>query len=413
MTPRAAVSVIVASRRRPDDLALCLAGLAAQDHPAFEVIVVGDEPARAAARGRPVRFIAFDAPNLSEARNLGLREAAGEIVAFIDDDAVALPGWLRALTEPFSRPEVAGAGGRVLTRGWRRPDWTAGTVDRSGRVAPLEVPEDRTTLHRGTPERAMTVLGTNMAFRRADLLRLGGFDPALRYYLDETDLCLRMAGSTFAVVPGAMVLHRRAANASRRADRALRDLTEIGASQAVFLRRHLPQPDRDSALKRFSADMRRRVLRQMLNGLLEPGDIVPVLETLAAGIRLGQSRELPALLPLEDAAGAFLPHPSPLGDLTVLAGRPWQMRGMRQKAQKRLEQSRFVVLIVLGPTAAPHALDVEAGGVWVQRGGLFGPSRDREPLFRYRSFDRRVRNEAEEWYRIAGNPDLRTVLERP
>lgn len=112
-----AVSVVVVSRGRPGDLLCCLGALAQQTHPRFEVVVVAD-PAGLAAVGRSglagrLKTVGFDRPNISEARNLGIAASAGAVVAFIDDDAVAEPGWLKALALPFADPEVAAAGGYV------------------------------------------------------------------------------------------------------------------------------------------------------------------------------------------------------------------------------------------------------------------------------------------------------------
>ncbi|MCD5401861.1 glycosyltransferase [candidate division NPL-UPA2 bacterium] len=60
-------------------------------------------------------------PGLSETRNVGIRAAEGDIVAFIDDDAVAEPDWLENLVRPFEVPEVVAVGGRAV------PLWLSGS----------------------------------------------------------------------------------------------------------------------------------------------------------------------------------------------------------------------------------------------------------------------------------------------
>jgi hypothetical protein len=346
--------------------------------------------------------VAFDAPNISMARNLGLARAAGEIVAFLDDDAVPLPGWLRALTAPFVYPEVVAAGGQVLNGGWLNPEWIAGTVDPEGQVTPLAVPLDRASLHRDVPDGVMTVLGANMAFRRDRLAAIGGFDPALRYYLDETDVCQRLAGETFAVVPQARVQHARAPNAARGAAWQRPDLTEIGASQAVFLRKYLAQPRREASLGRFSAMMRNRLMRQMVNGALEPGEIVPAMETLAAGISMGLSRPLAPLLPLGPSAVPFATHPPSPPGIAVLAGRTWQSGQLRAAAARATRAGPPVVLFLFSPTALFHGFSYEETGFWKQRGGLFGRAVAVDPLFSFRGFGKRVRIEAGRWLEGSG-----------
>lgn len=397
MTPPATVSVIVASRGRPDHLRRCLTGIAQQDHPAFEVIVVGDGDAMAVASGRPVKRVTQDEPNLSESRNLGLRQAAGSLVAFIDDDAVPAPGWLRAICAPFADPSVDAAGGRVLGAGWHRTDWMGGTADAEGVVTPAGCPADRTTLQAPGPRGVPTVLGCNMAFRRDLLAAAGGFDPALRYYLDETDLCLRLAGRLFAFVPAATVFHFQAPSSVRGPGGALHDATEIGASQMVFLRKHVAQPERAAALERFQRRMRGRLIRQMVNGLSEPGGIVPVMETLSAGIRAGRKRKIGPLPPVGQARSPLLAHPPATGEVSVLAGRIWNRRTLMQSAAERVSEGGSVVVLILGPTALFHRVSYVDPGIWLQSGGLFGRALRDDPLIRFTSFDKRAAEEAGRW----------------
>lgn len=92
--PRA--SVIVVSRHRPAALRRCVISLQQQDHPDFEVIIVADPQGIAIVNemGLTIKLVGFDEPNISAARNAGLRVATGDVIAFIDDDAVAEPTWL-------------------------------------------------------------------------------------------------------------------------------------------------------------------------------------------------------------------------------------------------------------------------------------------------------------------------------
>lgn len=82
-----------------------------------------------------------------------------------------------------------------------------------------------------------------MAIRRNVWVAIGGFDPAYHFYLDETDLNIRLArgGYITAIAPLAHVHHGFAKSISRRADRVLSDLYDIGASKTVFQRKFIAQ----------------------------------------------------------------------------------------------------------------------------------------------------------------------------
>ncbi len=283
-----AVSVIVVSRHRARALRRCLQALHQQDHPRMEVIVVADPEGLAVAAGLTVKSVPFDIPNIAQARNAGLAVAAGDLVAFIDDDAVAEPTWASRLCAPFADPAVAAAGGYVRGRNGISYQWRGRMVDALGQHTPLDVPPQGAVIA-GEPGRGVRTEGTNCAFRREVLAEMGGFDPAYRFYLDDTDLNLRMAarGLLTAIVPDAQVHHGFFAGPYRRADRVPLSLHEIGASSAVFWRVHA-DPDTDEAADNLRRDQRARLLRHMVTGALEPRDIAPLMAGLGGRSGRGQ-----------------------------------------------------------------------------------------------------------------------------
>lgn len=114
------VSIVLPSCDREDDLRRCLQSVTGQQtRHTVDIIVVDNRPrlgtARRVARDFPgVRVIDEPRPGLSYARNAGILAATGEIIIATDDDVVAPAGWVEALLEPFTRPEVACVTGQVL-----------------------------------------------------------------------------------------------------------------------------------------------------------------------------------------------------------------------------------------------------------------------------------------------------------
>lgn len=377
------VSVVLVSRGRPEALALCLAGLRQQDHPGFEVVVVADDAGivateRSALAGQ-LRAVAFNEANISAARNIGIRQSAGAICAFIDDDAVPEPTWLSRLVAPFRDRRVAATGGFVRGRNGISFQWRARAVDATGRTRSLDLAADAEWTLPATPAGfAVKTEGTNMAVRRNVLAALGGFDPAYRFYLDETDLNLRLAAARggVALVPRAQVHHGYAASDRRRGDRAPLSLFEIGASQAVFLRRHLaPGAQADLVLAGFRDDQRRRLLRFMVAGALEPRDIGRLLQTLDDGIVEGRRRDLPDPVPMGPPEATFRPvagtGPRPG---RVFAGWRWQRARLHAAAEAAAREGAAVTVFRFGLLPLRHRMRFHPQGFWEQTGGLWARS---------------------------------------
>lgn len=395
-----AVSVVVVSQGRPDLLCRCITGLKTLFHRPFEVIVVADAAGLRALAARDLlqgtKHREFDRPNISAARNIGIALSAGRVIAFIDDDAVPEPTWLERLVAPFADRAVAAAGGFVLGRNGISWQWRARRVDGTGQARDVTVPEDRTTLHAATPGDAVKLEGTNCAFR-ADVLRaMGGFDEAIHFYLDETDLCYRLAqaGHTVAIVPGAVVHHGFAASARRTADRVPRTLFDIGASAAVYLQRHNAGRTL-AALARLRAEQRSRLDALAAAGRIPPAERYRLLETLERGIAEGMKRPA-ALATFPDEAPQLLPFAA-YGDPArsrVISGRGWRRDSLLKKAEQLSRNGVLVTVMVLSPTSSFHSVHFDPRGFWLQKGGIFGKSTRGMPLFRLIGFSARVREEA-------------------
>ncbi len=395
------VSVVIVSRRRPAALDLCLTGVAQLDHPDFEVVVVtcpeGLATVEARADRKHIKLVAFDEANISVARNLGIAQAAGEIIAFIDDDAVPEPLWLQHLCAPFADPAVAASGGFVRGRNGISFQWRARSVTGDLRERPLDLDVPGPHLPTLPEGETVKLQGTNMAHRRGPLAAMGGFDPAYRFYLDETDLDLRhaAAGHRVVVTPLAEVHHGYAPSARRGADRTPRDLTEIGASIRCFLDRHCPMSRHGAAWARLREDQHRRLMRIMQRGPLGADDVLRLLRGLDRGWQQGAARAAKDPLPtIGPALAPFRPYPGrPAAERVILAGRFWQRGALRRRAEQSASEGKIVTIYRFSPTALFHKQSFHEGGFWEQAGGLFGRSDRSGKLLQFCRFPTRVRQE--------------------
>ena len=207
--PRMSVVICAYTTERWRLLQDAVGSVRAQDPQAHEVLVVIDHCpelerlARAAFPGLGVRVLCnSDRRGLSGARNTGTARATGDVVVFLDDDAVALPGWLAAHAQHYAEPDVVGVGGLVIPRWtYRQPSWF-----------PAEFGWVVGCSYLGQPTTAAPVrnpIGANMSFRRPVLLAAGGFAPSLGRVgttptgCEETELSIRAA----ATYPGARIVH--------------------------------------------------------------------------------------------------------------------------------------------------------------------------------------------------------------
>ena len=404
-------SVIVVSNGRPDALRRCLTAIGQLFYPAFEIVVVADRSGIAALKDfdglDAIKLVSFDEPNISAARNLGIEHAAGEIVAFIDDDAVPEPTWLDELAGAFDDPAVSAAGGYVRGRNGVSWQWRAGTVDEGGQTHLLRLDHDTPTVLHPAHGRAIKTEGTNMAFRRDVLASLGGFDPAFRFYLDESDLNMRLAakGHATAIVPRAEVHHGFAASARRRQDRVPLDLFEIGASQAAFLLRHCPDSERPTFRAGFVEEQRKRLLRHMVAGRLAPGDVRRLLDRLHQGFDEGLLRKPQSLTPLARAADGFSPFPNaaPNG-IRLHSGRWSNRRKLRRKAAQDVADGHMTSVMIFSPTTLYGRVTFTKDGYWEHWGGQFGRMERDEPIFKPLTLKQKIRRETQRIARARGLP---------
>jgi GT2 family glycosyltransferase len=292
------VTVVILTRSRPREFATLLQALSLQRHRALEVIVVGAAPT-AEEQGAPAQFAArltyiqCKDENVSMARNIGVSHAHNSIIAFIDDDAAPEPDWLEHLIRPFDDPKVGAVGGFVRGRNGVDFQWRGALVDRYG--AHSELTSDdfrRPELGLEAGEHFVSIVGVNCAFRTEALIERGGFDENFLYFLDESDISLRlqMAGWRTALAPRAEVYHAYAESAERSHNRAPRDLFQIAASRVYFARRYGETEHFDERLDQFQADQKARLRKFIQLGRLSRRQARWIELRMAEGLVEGEAR---------------------------------------------------------------------------------------------------------------------------
>ena len=295
------VSIVINTCNRAAWLDRCLSSLDRQTYSNFEVVVVNgpstDNTADVLARyGSRVRAGSTPHRILSVSRNEGIALAQGEIVAFLDDDAVPADDWLEKLVGAFARPKVGAVGGCTLRMNAREIEFRNGVLDEEGFVRWNEPePGVEYDWSRGWLN---TVEGCNCAFRREALERIGGFDERIEYYHDEADVVMRLAAHGYLTEhrPDAVVYHEAAPSAVRDKRRRLNWYPVAKNTVYVALLNYAGALPRSRMVLRVA----RRLFRERLPGLvwqwrqgeLTTPELVRGFTQLAAGFTVGAWRGL-------------------------------------------------------------------------------------------------------------------------
>lgn len=202
MSSSLTASVVINTYNRVDYLRRLIPALLRQQDVEFEIVVVngpstdGTE-ALLQRYADQIKVVSCPSRNLSQSRNLGIKASAGDVVVFIDDDALPEDEWwLYRFVKAFadSDPTPGAVGGGVLRgdtdfyefREGATSEYGIHVFNRSVQITP------HVAWVRGVP-------GGNVAFLREALVKIGGFDEFFTYYLDETDVCFRLMRSGYHI----------------------------------------------------------------------------------------------------------------------------------------------------------------------------------------------------------------------
>lgn len=310
------ISVIICAytEQRWEELASAVESVQNQSLLPREIIVVIDHNPALFRRAQE-RFLGVTilenkgSKGLSGARNTGWTTAQSEIIAFLDDDAIAAPDWLENLTTCYAEQDVVGVGGKIVPL-WEipRPAWF-----------PSEFYWVVGCTYRGMPTANAPVrnpIGANMSIRRAALAEVEGFCESFGWERDkdisreklkwlkpslgdeETELCIRISQqlpeARWLYVPSAVVQHRVPVLRVRRAYFLWRCYGE-GLGKASLVKRHNTSTglssERTYTLKTLPQGVIRGLadpfFRRDMGGILRAGAIVSGLAATIFGYLVG------------------------------------------------------------------------------------------------------------------------------
>jgi glycogen(starch) synthase len=384
------VSVIINTDGRAAILGTTLESLRYLRYPCFEVVVVpgptadGTRELLQGWRGEikvgycPVR-------NIARSRNIGIGLAAGEVIAFLDDDEIPEPEWLADLVPALADPAVAVAGGWLADHTGKAYQARFETVDRFGNV--------HSDWERATPEFNFPLSFTvphamiNSAYRRSALVDVCGFDEEFEYLLDETDLVCRFVDRGWHVVQTdrGIVHHKFLPSAIRNEQRVLTSWYSVIKNKTYFALMHgrrFAAIDRILAVIEKLVDAQRAEVRECVaRGMLPPEAEEQFEGEAERAVREGIMRALSGVRRLGDPRllrgdpAGFLPFRTRLPSarqrcLILLSGEyppgPTDGAGRHVHALARAIAARGHQVHVLACGSGHDRIDFEAG-VWVHR----------------------------------------------
>lgn len=209
------LSIIVVTYNRCNDLKESLDALLSLDDPPGEIIVVDSNSSDATCKTitkYPVKFITLNERSMVKARNKGWKIAKGDIVAFVDDDALVSKDWTKHILEPYSNKNVGGVVGRVISSRNSEITCVPSKNNAIGKVFNNGLVLGNFDLQTKNPIEVDTQIGCNMSFRKNLLLKVAGFDENFRgnCFRDDTDISLRIKNLNYKLIfnPKALVLHK-------------------------------------------------------------------------------------------------------------------------------------------------------------------------------------------------------------
>ncbi|MBW4644535.1 MAG: glycosyltransferase family 2 protein [Goleter apudmare HA4340-LM2] len=205
------VSIIICTSDRPIFLEKALHSLTYLSYQNFEAIVIDASSTKetseivyslASNSSFKLHFQKVEPKNISYSRNVGIKLATGSIVAFFDDDAIPPSDWIEQLLKVYAvhGDKCAAVGGTVrdLTRPGYPLQFRHGISNLFSETIAIR-PDNAADYNQVNGFWFNGLMGTNISFRKDLVEKINGYDEFFDYFLDETDVCLRLIQAGYEV----------------------------------------------------------------------------------------------------------------------------------------------------------------------------------------------------------------------
>lgn len=234
------VSIVIITWNRAKYLKQTLTALEKQTFKDYEIIVVNGpstDNTKEVALSFPVKYFETTKANISVSRNIGIKNALGDIIFFIDDDAIPHDNCLEEIAKQFEKlnnQNIGGIAGRVFDETGKVLQFSSGFVGIWAEINMLGNPQQSYNDPKGYYFN--TTIGVNSAFSKEALLAIGGFDEEFEYHLDESDVCVRMIKAGYKIIPidKVIVFHKYAPSSIRDDNKQITSWNKIAKNSIYF-----------------------------------------------------------------------------------------------------------------------------------------------------------------------------------
>jgi GT2 family glycosyltransferase len=160
----------------------------------------------------PMRYVSIPEKNRQRARNIGLSQSKGDVVAFIDDDVAVDENWSTNILTSYTHSNIGGVGGRVIPHGATASYFIKTKKNETGKIHVDGLILGNFDALLPTSIEVDHLNGCNMSFRKDLLMQVGGFDENFmgNSFRDDTDASLRIRKASYKLIyqPKALVWHK-------------------------------------------------------------------------------------------------------------------------------------------------------------------------------------------------------------